>query len=343
MLLSPLQPLSRTLYQNHPPQNLHHHNKSTTPKRSASSTNHDDDKEQITPIPLLSFSSISETPLDSTVMEKPYTLILMEDDVSAAFTTPKRSEQHQNNDNHHATNKLTTSSSWIELFRSKIPRDYGMSFASVSLQMQLPLHRDKNNSVDGDGNTRRRSLVSISDALQSLKASRLPEFSDAILVARGPVSSLIAQYYLESFSLQGLVMIDPILLGDNANGNDGDDDDNGGDDNGGDGETINSDDEKIVSSLVSSIFRDSNDDNDSIDRFRSQRLLVEPNAVPMMVVRTARNASAALESSACFVALRHGASDGPYGTVPFVDLSKEIDHVPNALLHHIDEWIDKAL
>jgi len=33
-----------------------------------------------------------------------------------------------------------------------------------------------------------------------------------ILVARGPIMSLVAQYYLESWPLAGLVMIDPLLL-----------------------------------------------------------------------------------------------------------------------------------
>jgi hypothetical protein len=329
--LSPPPSFSRTLFQNHPPQNYYHKG---APKREASSINHDNEvneKNNTNPL-LLSFSSISETPLDSTVMEKPYTLILMEDDVSALFSTHGNgnscnadygdttfgSSEHQSNN---GTTITTSAESWIELFRSKIPRDYGMSFASVSLQMQ----RDKNNNnVDG-GNNRR--LASISDGLQSLKASQLPGFSDAILVARGPVSSLIAQYYLESFSLKGLVMIDPILLDD-------------------------SDDENSdLSLLVSSIYRDSDDDDsDSIERFRSNRLLVEPNAVPMMVIRTVRDDHPVLESSARFVAQRHGAPNGPYGTVPFADLIHDEngnetsnDNVANALLHRINEWIEGTL
>lgn len=248
------------------------------------------------PDPLLSFSRISETPLDSNVIEKPYTILLLEDDVSASFVVPER-DTHSNR---------RSEDSWIDLFESKIPRDYGMSFGSMVLNVRLASSFSDNQ----DG----RLVASISDGLQALKASRLPGISDAILVARGPISSLVAQYYLESFFLKGLVMIDPILLDDNNN------------------------EEKTLSLLVSSLYRD---DDDSIERFRSERLLVESNAVPMMVVTTAVGNPAWTRASR-FVAHRHGNADGPYGTVPVSDLSgNETEGVE--LLERIDDWIDKAL
>lgn len=238
---------------------------------------------------LVSFSSVSETPLDSTVMEKPYTVILMEDDVSDSFF-------HFDCD---ITDAENTISSWDEDFRSRIPRDYGMSFCSISLQLKQS---------------------SISKALEALKASQLTSISDAILVARGPCSSLLAQYYLESFSLKGLVVIDPILLQ----------------------EQEETEESKLLYSLVSEIY---SDDLDSLERFHS--LKVEPNAVPMMVVRTISDDSkhlSAWKSSSLHVAERHGDPDGPYGSVPVLDRSNdESEAFCHDLLEHINNWIDEEL
>jgi len=243
--------------------------------------------------PIVSFSSISETPLDSNVMEKPYTVILMEDDVSASFF-------HSNEPN----------CSWSEIFRSNIPRDYGMSFASISLQLK----------------TLENTTTSISTALEALKASRLPMVADAILVARGPCSSLIAQYYLESFSLQGLVMMDPILLQQQEKEKD----------------------EKLLSSLVSEIYKN---DDESLERFHSRRLLVEANSVPMMVVRTISETDdnddhyPEWKSSSVHVAQRHGDADGLYGEVPVLDVvdNKDEKALVANLLQHIGDWIDQDL
>ena len=237
---------------------------------------------------VVSFSSVSETPLDSTVMEKPYTLILMEDDVSDSFF-------HCDSV---TTDAETTISSWDEDFRSRIPRDYGMSFCSISLQLKQS---------------------SISKALGALKASELTTVSDAIVVARGPCSSLLAQYYLESFSLKGLVMIDPVLL-----------------------QQPETEESKLLYSLVSEIYRD---DVDSLELFHS--LKVEPNAVPMMVVRTISDDSkhfSAWKSSSLHVAERHGDPDGPYGSVPVLDRSRDDSEAfCHDLLEHIDNWIEKEL
>eukprot|EP00531_Pseudo-nitzschia_arenysensis_P011704 CAMPEP_0116151500 /NCGR_PEP_ID=MMETSP0329-20121206/20131_1 /TAXON_ID=697910 /ORGANISM="Pseudo-nitzschia arenysensis, Strain B593" /LENGTH=222 /DNA_ID=CAMNT_0003648119 /DNA_START=947 /DNA_END=1612 /DNA_ORIENTATION=- len=222
-------------------------------------------------------------------MEKPYTVILMEDDVSASFF-------HSNEPN----------CSWSEIFRSNIPRDYGMSFASISLQLK----------------TLENTTTSISTALEALKASRLPMVADAILVARGPCSSLIAQYYLESFSLQGLVMMDPILLQQQEKEKD----------------------EKLLSSLVSEIYKN---DDESLERFHSRRLLVEANSVPMMVVRTISETDdndvdhyPEWKSSSVHVAQRHGDADGLYGEVPVLDVvdNKDEKALVANLLQHIGDW-----
>ncbi len=266
-------------------------------------------------LPLVSFSSISETPLDSFVVEKPYTLILMEDDASASFLDSKE-----------------TVVSWSEIFRSKVPRDYGMSFASISLQLKTP-QTTTSTSTSTTSTSTASTTASISKTLQALKASPLPIMADAILVARGPCSSLLAQYYLESFSLKGLVMLDPILLQEE------------------------NDESLLLSSLVSNIYKD---DQESLERFRSRRLLVEANSVPMMVVRTivsdkdttttATTTSrydhcSAWKASSLHVAERHGDTDGPYGEVPVLDIvdSADSEAFVTNLLAHIDHWIDQDL
>ena len=295
------------------------------------SHSNDDDTENN---PILVFSSIKETPLDSVVIEKPYTIVLMEDDLSYLFTTNDDVDAYNNISAHHQAATFSESSnseelllsttSWSETFRSKIPAEYGMSFASIVLTFRNHNCNKHKNSA---------SPTSVSDGLQALKASELPGIGDAIVVARGPVSSLCVQYYLESFSLQGLVMIDPVLIDDTGVGDaDGD---------------VNQ-----ASSLVSRIYPR---DDDDTERFRSSRLLVEPNAVPMMVISTVPN-NESWNRSSRFVAARHGDHDGPYGAVPVVNLSSRTENpekidtaedIKEALalqtIDRINEWIDEAL
>lgn len=261
---------------------------------------------------VLSFSSVTETPLDSIVMEKPYTVVLMEDDISPSICNGgKECLQDENN-------TAIELSSWAETFRSRIPRDYGMSFASISLQ------------IKSDSAAAR--TVAILDALEALKDSSLPNMADALLVARGPVSSLCSQYYLESFPLKALIMIDPILFGENSNG----------------------DEVALYSFLSNQVYPN---DTDSLDRFRSDRLLVEPNAVPMMVVRTVPEEPSMMEWSAAWrscsqnVADRHGDHEGPYGTIPVIDLVERSSMIDDSdddqftilLLEHINQWIEEDL
>ena len=166
--------------------------------------------------------------------------------------------------------------------------------------------------------------------MQALQDSDLVRTSDAVVVARGPVSSLLAQYYLESYSLKCLFLMDPILLQGSAYEEDKEDDDEG------------------ATALVSQVSQWFPDDPDSLERFRSDRLLVEANAVPMMVVRTiSSHCPSAWESAAQRVADRHGDADGMYGIVPVVDLTDHVtrgnDELASRLVNRIDEWIDEAI
>lgn len=317
---------------------------------------------------LVSMSPIYETPLNSTVIEKPYTLILLE-----TVDIPSSS-----------------SSSWFEYLRSTVPTEYGMSFASIT----LPLFREQpqkqhekadystdtttdNDDDDDDDDavtTIRSPVVPISELVQAMKnpvVSTLAHVSDTILVARGPISALCAQYYLESCSVKGLIMIDPVLIDEQHLSSDIDPDPN------------YNDNDALISSLSSYLIDNTNnnnknknknnnknnnairnksmisigdlyrDDCDSLQRFLSTRLQVEPNAVPMLIIRTttttkhANNTTATSPfQSACgavaaannkaaavaaeLVSKRHSHPNGPYGIVQILEM--EIDLLPSSVV-----------
>ncbi|KAL3922766.1 MAG: hypothetical protein SGILL_002023 [Bacillariaceae sp.] len=81
------------------------------------------------------------------------------------------------------------------------------------------------------------------------------------------------------------------------------------------------------------------------ERFQSSSLLLEPNAVPMMVILTKRDTT--WNTVSLKVAERHSYDDGPYGKVKVVDLMKlsdascdnqsEGDLMVNSV---INDWID---
>ncbi|KAL3769780.1 hypothetical protein ACHAWO_011308 [Cyclotella atomus] len=89
--------------------------------------------------------------------------------------------------------------SWEESFTSYYPLK-GINFASVDLTT----------STD-DTQTHDVSLNSMEQTLSNDIAT-LTESAYAIAVARGPIQALVAQYYLESLPLAGLVLVDPFLL-----------------------------------------------------------------------------------------------------------------------------------
>ena len=253
--------------------------------------------------PLLSFSSINETPIGSTILEKPFTVILMEDN---EYSMCRKGNDNNNNNNNSADEDHTLCISWMETFRSKIPRKYGMSFGSISIDRRRRRQQQNRLDCNGDDGDDEPVLLLFDELLKSLKHSELPTINDAVLIARGPVASLCAQYYLESCSLQGLIMIDPILINDNPrDNNDGDD----GDD----------DDDDTIALLRSRILHDNEHDPDQ-DRFRSKKLLIESNSVPMMVVLTVPN-NKVWNRASRFVATRHSNPDGPYGMVEIIDLT----------------------
>ena len=98
---------------------------------------------------------------------------------------------------------LYSNSSWKEAFESFYPKQ-GMHFSSIDML------RTANDS----------QIITSVKSLEKTLASDLSHLATSIgigaahtvLVARGPVQCLAAQYFLESLPLAGLVLVDPLLL-----------------------------------------------------------------------------------------------------------------------------------
>jgi hypothetical protein len=184
-------------------------------------------------------------------------------------------------------------SSWSSTFQLKVPIEYGMSFASISFQEQSDKFSGTHNPL------------TISECVNTLKTSDLPKLADAVLVTRGWFSSLCALYYLESYPLRGLIMVNPL--------------------------SFHLDDVDNVQhpSFPQYIL------HENWHRFENcNELLLEPNAVPMMVVSTIPTTP--WIRAAHNVADRHSDEDGPYGIVPVIDLN----HLDEREIKRFDNHLD---
>lgn len=104
-------------------------------------------------------------------------------------------------------------SSWVECAESFFPSN-GLHF--VAIDIMRALHNNTNND-DVASQVKRLEQAMAEDL------SNLGEVTDDVgqptstsahdvLIARGPIQCLIAQYYVESLPLAGVVLIDPLLL-----------------------------------------------------------------------------------------------------------------------------------
>jgi hypothetical protein len=118
-----------------------------------------------------------EPSLDDNVVERPCTLVLAQD-IGVV----------------HGVRSISDGS-WHDDFTATIPRSHGISYR----QWTLSERRTLESSFDG--------------ALTELKED-LGTLQNAVLVARGPWTSWMAQFYLESLPLAGLVMVDPLPFDD---------------------------------------------------------------------------------------------------------------------------------
>ena len=216
-------------------------------------------------------STTVEPPLDCEVLEKPCTIVLVEDQ-----------ELYKD--------------SWVEPLRLSLPNDHGISFTSITYS--------KASRLD--------------DVLEEMK-SDLPSISDAVLVSRGPLVSWCAQFYLESFPLQGLVMVDPILF-----------------DNSETEQTI-----RLLGMLHSQLetLDGVGMKTHLLEDCQSRKLKLEPNSVPMLVMHSLND-----EASKCCsieTAKRHSDINGLFGAVPVEDISQ--NRSIGDIINKLDNWVDSIL
>lgn len=133
-------------------------------------------------------------------------------------------------------------SSWTS-WRSSFVQEHGFSFA----QLQLVESSDLDSA-----------LRELSRDISSLIAT------NCVLISRGPMMSSLAQFYLESLPLAGLVMVDPLPL-DNT-------------------ESVKALErhyaEQTVVPIASLLF------NDYVEHYAHWTMKLEPGSVPMMIIMT---------------------------------------------------------
>lgn len=88
--------------------------------------------------------------------------------------------------------------SWSQGFASTFP-NRGVYYMSIDLFSCLST---TNNASGAESFSRMHNEL----------ASDLSSHAEVVLVARGPLPCLVAQYYLESLPLSGLIMVDPLLI-----------------------------------------------------------------------------------------------------------------------------------
>lgn len=91
--------------------------------------------------------------------------------------------------------------SWCEHFATAFPLQ-GMHFVNVDLFASLATRSEKV-----------KTMMHLSRLEEEL-SSDIAQIPGVTLVARGPIPCLVAQYYLESLPLSGLVLVDPIIIPD---------------------------------------------------------------------------------------------------------------------------------
>lgn len=176
--------------------------------------------------------------------------------------------------------------SWQETFSQILPQERGFHFCNISIDCK-----------------------SLQDGLDILQQD-LAALPNPVLIARGPLVSLVAQYYLESLPLAGIVMVDPILsshvealqqL-----------------------EPCSKQQHKFVQELLSGS--------------ELRPLKLEPGAVPVLVIQSMKND--VLREAAKDVALRHYDADGAFGESPVIDIA---DQDALKAIDVITEWIDETV
>jgi hypothetical protein len=195
------------------------------------------------------------------------------------------------------------SSSWRDELHDQIPAKYGMSFGYISKLDHLSTFEQR---VNG--------LVELST------------ITDAVLVARGPLASWSAQLYLESFSVQGLVMMDPILF-DHRDG-------------------LDMEATKELKRLMEQRGLQSSGDYRQLEAIsqglETRKLKLEPSPVPILVLQTL--GGDLFTQTASDTVLRHSDVHGSFGDVQVADISQEEEENKiHEAIRIIDSWIDESV
>ena len=237
--------------------------------------------------------------------EQPHTIVLLEDTTVGAASSDNFGRSN-NGDGIDLTTPLGAAlPSWRNVFRSRLPEKHGFQFCYVSL------------SADTHGNDDNNVASGLREDVDELQ-NDLQQFPSVVIIAKGPYVTSVAQYYLESHSVSGMVLVDPIQL---PPTNDflrwkeqlqkhGQEDCMG----------------KTISSTIASKLL-------AIER----PLLLEAGVVPMMVLQTPSSDGTVRHRYAEDVAARH--SD------PMLGMEVPIGRAdtPEGSLDSIVEWIDEVL
>jgi hypothetical protein len=134
----------------------------------------------------------------------------------------------------------------------------------------------------------------------------LVSLPNIVLITRGPIVSLVAQYYLESLPLAGLVMVDPILYP---------------------FPKLQFKRGSMQDAFMKGVLAEK----------ETRPLKLEPGVVPMLIFRSM--VDPIFEKAAEAVALRHSDPDGAFGKVPVYDISVT-DEAALMAIDVVSDWID---
>ena len=103
-------------------------------------------------------------------------------------------------------------SSWVECAESFFPSN-GLHFVAIDIMRALR-NNTNNDDVASQFKCLEKSMAEDLSHLGETTDERQQTSTSAhdVLIARGPIQCLIAQYYVESLPLAGVVLIDPLLL-----------------------------------------------------------------------------------------------------------------------------------
>jgi hypothetical protein len=187
--------------------------------------------------------------------------------------------------------------SWSDLLKSKLPSEMGISYGTIHVPST--------------------AKETFRDRVEFLKEELLG-IPDALVVARGPIASWSCQLYLESFSLIGMVAVDPILM-----------------------DRRGSIEDKAIQYLLQQ--NNSNEalpwDRDLLCRVLSgnedRKLKLEPGPCPMLFVQSLP--SDLFTQTTRDNLKRHDSDESPFGSPIFIDIHQQGER---DFLSTLSDWID---